>query len=225
MMSSMRTAVPRLAAPMLVLALACDSAKQREERIAAPPEIAKKAEPTPPKPAGPPTDPSLLDGMLAGEPTWRWSASERRFACASATKKGDDVTYWFVRHDDKGATVEDAVQLVQGARELATKRRPVDAMLAQGYEALVRVPWPKHARALAVGERELQWTDEGEIAVVEGKKTIGSTKLTRKDMVPVAVHTGADTGVLVEAKFDPKDKTQLANVGYTDCVVVLMAAK
>jgi hypothetical protein len=223
MMSPMRHAVHRLAASMLLLALACDSAKQREERIAAPPEIVKKAEPTPPKPAGPPTDPSLLDAMLVGEPTWRWSASERRFACASATKKGEDVTYSFVRHDDNGATVEDALNLVPGAREFATKRRPVDAMIAQGYEALVRVPWPKQARALAVGERELQWTDEGEIAVVENKKTITSTKLPRKDMVPVAVHTGAKTGVLVEAKFDPKYKTQLSNVGYTDCVVVPIA--
>lgn len=213
-----RRAVPFLA---IALALGCESAKQREERIAAPPETPKQAEPTPPpKPAGPPTDPSLLDAMLVGEPTWRWSASERRFACASATKKGEDVTYSFVRHDETGATVGDAVQLVQGAREFATKRRPVDALIAQGYEALVRVPWPKQGRALAVGDRELQWTDAGEIAVVQAKKTLTTTKLPRKDMVPVAVHTGADKAVLVEAKFDPKDKTQQLNVGYTDCVVV-----
>ncbi|HWB80028.1 MAG TPA: hypothetical protein VG755_33920 [Nannocystaceae bacterium] len=206
---------------VIALGLACDSAKQREERIAAAPQTPKPSEPTPPpKPAGPPTDPSLLDAMLVGEPTWRWSASERRFACASTTKKGEDVTYAFARHDETGTSTQDATQLVQGAREFATKRRPVDAAIAQGYEPLVRVPWPKQGRTLAVGDRELQWTDAGEIAVVQGKQTLATTKLPRKDMVPVAVHTGADKAVLVEAKFDPKDKTQQMNVGYTDCVVV-----
>jgi hypothetical protein len=210
---------------LLVLALGCESSKQREERIATPPEIPKNAEPTPPpKPAGPPTDPALLDRMLVAEPTWLWSTQDERFACASATKKGEDVKYSFGRYDPRGKTVEDPVQLVLGAREFATKRRPIDAMLAQGYTALERTPWPKNARKLALGDRELSWTDAGEIAVVVDKKAVTTTALPRKDMVPVAVHTGSDAAVLVEAKFDPKDKTQQMNVGYTDCLVVPFTA-
>jgi hypothetical protein len=224
----MRHAISRPAIAVLVLLIphACESSKQREERIATPPEIPKTAEPTPPpKPAGPPTDPALLDRMLVAEPTWLWSAQEQRFACASATKKGEDIKYSFARHDPSGTTVEDPVQLVLGAREFATKRRPIDAMLAQGYTALQRTPWPKNARKLALGDRELQWTDAGELAVVVDKKPVTTTALPRKDMVPIAVHTGADAAVLVEAKFDPKDKTQQMNVGYTDCVVVPLSAK
>jgi len=204
--------------PLLVLA--CDNAKEREEWIAAPVPTAKPEPAAAPEPAGPPPDPALLDGMLVGEPTWLWSPSEKLFACAAATRKGENVTYSFSAYDPAGKRVGDPAQLVQGAREFASKRRPADVQLAKGFTALTRTPWPKQSRSFALADRELQWTDAGELAVVAGKQTLATTALPRKDMVPVAVHVGGPPeAVLVEVKFDPKDK-QAMNVGYTDCVVV-----
>jgi hypothetical protein len=206
-------------------ALACDDSK-REERIAAPVETKKAPEPELPKrPEGPPVDPTLLDRMLVGEPTYLWSASEKRFACAGATRKGDDTTYSFALYDAQGKPARDQVTLVTSAREFANKRKPVDAELAKGYTPLTRVAWPKHDTALALADSgiELRWDGSGEIAVVAGKNPGVSTKLERKDFVPVAAHMGAPDAVLVEVTFDPKDKTAM-DVQYTDCVVVPLTA-
>jgi hypothetical protein len=207
--------------------VACDSSA-REEHIAAPVEIAKKPEPAPPpKPEGPPVDPALLDRMLVTEPTYLWSADERRFACAGATRKGDDTTYSFSLYDAQGKRVQDPVQLTTGAREFANKRKPIDAQLAKGFTPLSRIAWPKHDTSLALPNRKevVQWDGTGEMRVAVDKKPVSTTKLERKDFVPIAVHVGATDAVLVEVTFDPKDKTAM-DVQYTDCVVVpLPAAK
>ncbi len=210
---------------VLLVLVACDSSA-REERIAAPPETRSAPEPElPKKPEGPPVDPSLLDRMLAAEPTYLWSESERQFACAGATRKGQDTTYGFTRLDATGKRVEEPVQLVTGAREFATKRKPIDATLAKGFAPLTRVPWPKHGRTLALpgGDVELEWTDAGAIAAGPKKKPVSTTTLPRKDMVPTAAHVGPKDVALVEVTFDPKDTTTL-DVQYTDCVVVPLVA-
>jgi hypothetical protein len=208
------------------VAMACDSST-REEHIAAAPETKKAPEPElPKKPEGPPTDPSLLDRMLLTEPTYLWSESQRLFACAGATRKGQDTTYGFALLDPTGKRLEEPVQLTSGAREFATKRKPIDATLAKGFAPLTRVPWPKHGRTLALpsGDIELEWTDNGEIAAGPKKKPVSKTALPRRDMVPIAAHVGPKDVALVEVTFDPKDATTL-DVQYTDCVVVpLMAA-
>ena len=208
--------------------LACDSSA-REEHIAAPIETKKAPEPAlPPKPAGPPTDPTLLDRLLVAEPTYLWSAEERSFACARATRKGNDTNYAFALNDAQGKRIEGPVELDSGAREFATKRKPIDARLAKGYAPLSRVPWPKHGRTLVLPDRgiELKWAENGELHVTEkGKrKPITATKLERGDFVPIAAHVGPPDLALVEVTFDPKDTTTL-DVQYTDCVVVPLTAK
>lgn len=210
---------------VVLVVVACDSSA-REERIAAAPETKKAPEPElPKKPEGPPTDPSLLDRMLAAEPTYLWSDDEKRFACAGATRKGQDTTYGFALIDATGKRDAEPVQLVTGAREFATKRKPIDATLAKGFAPLTRVPWPKHGRTLALPgtEIELEWTEAGEIAAGPKKKPVSKTALPRKDMVPTAAHVGPKDVALVEVTFDPKDATTL-DVQYTDCVAVPLVA-